>query len=138
AQSAKTPDAAAIVFGEEVLSYSDLELRSDFWAIHLVFSGVVSGSIIGLVMTRSSEMITAILAVMKCGAAYVPINPNQPASRTHNMLEECGCEFVITNLDQESLTLEGYTCLSAEMLDTQQSAEIIKETILPDVTPDSL
>ncbi|CAC9975505.1 non-ribosomal peptide synthetase [Flavobacterium panici] len=135
-QCAETPDSDAVVFGEERLSYRDLDTRSDLWASHLIDCGVTAGSIVGLIMTRSSEMITAILTVMKAGAAYVPINPTQPVSRTAHMLEECGCEFVISNLESDDL--QGYTYLSVEDLDSEQIIRSLEKKTLPKVNPQSL
>ncbi|WP_299137191.1 AMP-binding protein, partial [uncultured Tenacibaculum sp.] len=73
---------------------------SDLWARHLMNLGVVKGSIVGLMMTRSTEMITAILGVMKAGGAYLPINPDQPVSRTHYMLVECNVELILGNISK--------------------------------------
>jgi amino acid adenylation domain-containing protein len=117
AQSATTPDALALVFGEECLTYTQLDVRSDLWASHLIGSGVVPGSIVGLMMTRSTEMITAILAVMKAGAAYLPLNLDQPISRTCQALEECKVEVIVCNIPTGLESISGYTLLEARALD---------------------
>lgn len=118
AQSLKTPYAEAIVFGEERLTYHDLNTRSDRWASNLMESGIISGSIVGLIMSRSTEMITAILSVMKAGAAYLPIDPEQPLSRTLHILKESGSSFVIGNLEVVPDELkQSYLYLGTEKLD---------------------
>ena len=135
-QSRLAPEATALVFGEERLTYRDLDVRSDLWASCLVDSGVVSGAIVGLMMTRSTEMMTAILAIMKAGAAYLPINTDQPISRTHHMLEDCGVSTVLTNLNKLPKGIEkGYSCLRADVLDLY--GNVINEE-LPGVSSDSL
>ena len=136
-QCVKTPDAEAIVFGEERLTYQELDIRSDLWALSLIDSGVAPGSIVGLITTRSSEMITAILAIMKSGAAYLPINPEQPVSRTHHMLEECDSTFLISNVKELTNDFEkDYSCLTPDVLDLESTKS--KKKKLPGVSPDSL
>ena len=136
-QCAKTPDAEAIVFGEERLTYQELDIRSDLWALHLIDSGVVPDSIVGLITTRSSEMITGILAIMKSGAAYLPINMNQPESRTSYMLEEGEVSVVITN-DDSPIISGNYTYLLAGELDSYKNGLGAKQQRLTRVSPDSL
>ncbi len=133
-QVIQSPHADALIFGEEVLTYEELNVRANRWASFLIHRGVVSGEMVGLVMSRSTEMITAILAVMKTGAAYLPINPNQPLSRTALMLEENDTKIVLTNLaaDQND-DLHEYNVIPTEELD---AFEIIEEE-LPGVTPES-
>ncbi|WP_103070892.1 non-ribosomal peptide synthetase [Aquimarina sediminis] len=116
-QSLKVPNAEAIIFGKERLTYKELNSLSDLWAQHLVNSGVVQGSVVALVMTRSSEMITAIIAIMKAGAAYLPINPDQPVSRTQYMLDQSDCKLIVTNIDTITENLKSYTCLDMNTFD---------------------
>ncbi|XLS30271.1 non-ribosomal peptide synthase/polyketide synthase [Flavobacteriaceae bacterium M23B6Z8] len=135
-QVQSTPDAVALADKETSVSYKELELRSDFWASSLIASGVAANSIVGLVMTRSVEMITSILAVLKTGAAYVPINPDQPMARTDYMLSECDVSYVITNKpDFLSLESKKYACFSPEMLD-EASTHTAQD--LPEVTTSNL
>ena len=135
-QSAATPDAEAIIFGEERISYKELDSRSNLWASNLIASGVVSGNIVGLMMTRSSEMITAILAVMKSGAAYMPIDLDLPRSRTAHMIEESGCRCILTNLDEKPIELESYSWIGVEELEVDNGTNNKKK--FPDVAADSL
>ncbi len=131
----KKPNAPALILGEEELTYRELDQRSDLWAAHLIDAGVEQGSIVGLITTRSTEMITAILAVLKTGAAYLPINPNQPVIRTEHMLTESECRFVITNInDWDSEMQNGCTRVTTDELDN--SDVVIGQ--LPKVTPESL
>src|SRR5690606_30624238 len=99
-------------------------------------SGVVPGSVVGLMMTRSSEMITAILAVMKTGAAYLTINPDLPGSRTAHMIEESGCICIITNIDEKPIELELYSWIGVKELGLDNGSN--NKEKLPDVAADSL
>jgi len=137
AQVLKTPDAKALIYYGEHLSYLELDNRSDVWANNLLDNGAISGSIVGLMTSPSMEMITGILAIMKVGAAYLPINPNQPIYRTLNMLEECGVEFLVTNFEDLTSDLEkGYSCLTPDVLDLDEPQD--KKKKLPGVSPNSL
>jgi len=99
-QVIKTPKAIALVFEEEFMSYEDLDAISNKWASFLIENGARKGKIISLLMERSLDMIVAMLAVLKSGAAYLPIDPDQPQSRTRFMLEESESIFVIANLNK--------------------------------------
>ncbi len=105
-KSISNPNTDALVLGKEKLTYQELHERSNRWAVNLRRLGVASGNIVGLAMNRSTEMITAILAIMKVGAAYLPINPDQPEDRTSHMLEEGECNVVLTNLSNVSDSLK--------------------------------
>jgi len=116
----QNPGAKAIVFGDESITYKDLDKRSTLWASHLIQSGVQSGDVVGLIMSRSIEMIVAILATMKAGAAYLPIDPEQPKARTLPLLEESKCQVVIGDLSDNSEKLKSsYNYLEKDILDEQ-------------------
>lgn len=133
-QAVTRPNAEAVIFGKEILTYKELDLRSDLWASNLMTSGVVTGAVVGLMMTRSSEMIIAILAVMKAGAAYMPINIDLPGSRAVYMMEESGCSSIIANIKRKPTELESYSWISVEELDN----EFNNKKKLPIVKSDSL
>ncbi|CAM1357013.1 amino acid adenylation domain-containing protein [Tenacibaculum halocynthiae] len=136
-KSLSNPDAIAIVFEKEKMTYRELDIRSDLWATHLIKSGVVSQSIVGLFITRSSEMIVAILAVMKAGGAYLPINPNQPIARTLDMLEDCGVSTIITNASESLENLkQSYNCLTPSVLNLD--TVIVEKKTMFRVLPTSL
>ncbi len=131
-----TPDAVAVVFGKESLTYEALDKRSEQWASCLVDQGVEPGAIVGLLTTRSTEMITGILAIMKSGAAYLPINPDQPLSRTDHMLEECDSSFLVTNIEELANEFgQRYRSLTSQELDGYQ---VSGETKLPMASPERL
>jgi non-ribosomal peptide synthetase component F len=99
-QVAKSPHNTAIVFEDEELSYEELNKRANRLAAMLRSKGVKPDSIVGVMLERSPEMIIAILAIIKAGGAYLPIDPEFPEERINYMLEHSGARYLIT---QESL-----------------------------------
>lgn len=92
----RTPDRIAITFGQESIGYGDLEQRSTQLAKILRASGVVAEDLVALYLDRSAQMIVAMLAVMKAGAAYIPIDPNFPADRIAWILEDACPKLILT------------------------------------------
>lgn len=87
----------AVVFGSEILSYSELDTRTNQIANYLLSKGIQKEDIIGICLDRSIEMITGILGIMKAGAAYLPIDPGYPAGRINFMLEDAGLKLIFSN-----------------------------------------
>ncbi len=81
AQAHRTPDATALVAGPATFSYADLNTRANQLARHLAAAGAAPEHLIALALPRTPDMITAILAVHKTGAAYLPIDPALPPAR---------------------------------------------------------
>ncbi len=89
----KTPDATAVIFGEEVLTYRELNRKAGQLAYALHQNGVEKNGIIGLMMERSLEMIIGLYGILKYGAAYLPISPDYPEKRMEYILSDSkpGC-----------------------------------------------
>ena len=96
AQVQRTPNAIAAVHGSRSLSYLDLGRQSDRAAARLRDLGVARGSLVGVHLERSLEMLIAVIAVMKAGAAYVPLDPDFPADRLGHMVADAGLAVVVT------------------------------------------
>ncbi|NBQ73578.1 MAG: non-ribosomal peptide synthetase, partial [Gammaproteobacteria bacterium] len=92
----RTPEATAVIAGEEDLSYGDLEAASNRLARYLIGVGAGPDRVIGICMDRSIAMIVAILGVMKSGAAYLPLDPGHPEERLREMLEDSQALAVLT------------------------------------------
>ncbi|HLM55240.1 MAG TPA: amino acid adenylation domain-containing protein [Pyrinomonadaceae bacterium] len=96
AQAERTPDAAALEFGGEVLSYRELNGRADRLARRLRALGVGPEVRVGLVIERSAEQIIGLLGVLKAGGAYVPVEASAPRERARYVLEDAGARVVVT------------------------------------------
>ncbi|WP_394427489.1 amino acid adenylation domain-containing protein [Streptomyces sp. SGAir0957] len=89
AQAARTPLATALSCASRSLSYAELDARADALAHHLTGLGVGSGDLVAIACGPSEDMVTAVLAVLKSGAAYVPLDAAHPAARTRFVTNDC-------------------------------------------------
>src|SRR5215472_17162181 len=80
------PGRTAVEFGGERLTYQELDSSSDQLAGWLTSQGVQAGDVIGLCFPRGIDMVVAALGILKAGAAYLPIDSDHPAPRTHHIL----------------------------------------------------
>ncbi len=96
AQAERTPDAPAVCFGDDLLIYSELNARANRLARALTDAGAGPGSFVGICAERSIETVVGVLAVLKAGAAYVPIDPAYPAERIATMLEDSQACVLLT------------------------------------------
>ncbi len=96
AQAASTPDAAAVCFDGQSLSYKQLEQRSNQLAHYLRAKGAAPGVKVGLFVERSERMIIALLGILKSGAAYIPLDPAYPAERIAYIAEVSRVPLIIT------------------------------------------
>ena len=92
----KTPDATAVVFEDEQLSYAELNRRANRLAHHLRQLGVQPDSRVAICVERGFDMIIALLAVLKAGGAYVPLDPAYPVERLRFMLQDCAPVALLT------------------------------------------
>ncbi|CAC9975508.1 non-ribosomal peptide synthetase [Flavobacterium panici] len=130
------PNAQALIFEDDHVTYKELDSKSSIWAANLLDMGIKPGSVVALRMTRSIEMIATLLAIMKAGAAYMIIDSNLPGSRAAHMMEESTAFLIITNVEQQIEGLEAYNFLLVEDLNNH---EIESETIkLPEINTENL
>ena len=90
AQVARRPDAIAVVFEDESLSYGALDRRANRLAHHLRALGVGPETVVGLCLARSLDMIVGLIGILKAGGAYVPLDPEYPIARLEYMVAEAG------------------------------------------------
>ena len=96
AQVKQTPEATALVFEDQSLSYAALNARANAVAVQLENMGVKPGSHVGLYVGRSPDLVIAALAVMKAGGVYVPLDPAYPADRIAHYVSDSQAQVIIT------------------------------------------
>ncbi|NLR78193.1 non-ribosomal peptide synthetase [Chitinophaga eiseniae] len=131
-QAQRTPAAPALVMGDQVLTYASLDERSNQLAHYLQEAGIGDTSLVPVCLDRSPDMVIAILAIMKAGGAYLPVDPGYPEERMAYMLNDSKAQLVIgssaskqklehagpvriISLDEEQAVISGYpvTALTA-------------------------
>ena len=95
-QARRTPDAIAIVAGEQELTYTALNASANQLAHYLVALGTEPGECVPILMSRSVELLIAEIAVLKCGAVYVPLDPRLPEERHLFMIHDCGARRALS------------------------------------------
>ncbi|MCP4702406.1 MAG: amino acid adenylation domain-containing protein, partial [Gammaproteobacteria bacterium] len=95
-QAAKTPDAVAVVFKDEELTYAELNARTNQLAHYLTALGIRPDVLAGVYMERSLEMVVGLLGILKAGGAYVPVDPDYPKERVAFMLEDADMPVLLT------------------------------------------
>lgn len=116
-QAKKSPQAVAVVCGQQTLTYRQVSERSNQLANRLRKMGVGPETVVALCLERTADLVVAPLAVWKAGGAYVPLDPHFPASRLALMLEDSGAAVVVTEsalLPRLPAVLPALLCLDQE------------------------
>src|ERR1041385_7503549 len=96
AQARRTPDAIAVRFGAHMLTYRELDTRSNRLAAYLQDFGIGAESRIAICLNRSPELVVAILGILKAGGAYIPLDASYPLERLAQILEDATPSLVLT------------------------------------------
>ncbi|WP_058188401.1 non-ribosomal peptide synthetase [Terracidiphilus gabretensis] len=96
AQARTSPEAIAVEMGDRSLTYQDLDIESDRVAADLRSGGIGRGTIVGIYMQRSSNMVVGLLGILKAGAAYLPLDPALPSHRIEFMLSDAQVPLILT------------------------------------------
>lgn len=128
------PDKIAVCYGDDKISYLELNQRANYLASKLKDLGVGPEMLVGLCLNRNIEMVISILAILKSGGAYVPIDPDYPSERIQYLIKDSGVEVVITNhLNQSQfsdLSLRTLNCNFASK--TEVKKEFISDINIKD------
>lgn len=95
-QARRTPDATAVISGGTSLSYAELDLRANRLAWHLTGLGVRPDTLVAVCAERGADLVVALMAVLKAGAGYLPLDPEYPPARLEFMLADSGAGVVLT------------------------------------------
>jgi len=125
-QAAVTPERLAIRFSGGSLTYAELDMYASRLAAHLAARGVTNESIVGVLSERSPDMLIAVLAVLKAGGAYLPLDPAYPKERLSYMLKDSGASLLLTqpgcsapNFSGETLEVD-MTSLASEKAENHE------------------
>ncbi len=108
-QAAQTPDGIAVRFLDQQITYADLNAKSNQLAHYLQAQGVGPESLVGVCMTRTPDLIVALLGALKAGGAYIPIDPTYPAERIRFMIEDAQPKVILT---QEAINSKQLSVIS--------------------------
>ncbi|WP_068775549.1 non-ribosomal peptide synthetase [Paenibacillus sp. FJAT-26967] len=134
-QARRVPDAVAVVYEQQQLTYRELNEQANRLARTLRDAGVKPDQLVGLMLSRSLEMAVGILGILKAGGAYVPIDPEYPEERIRYLLEDSGASLLLTQEHlRERVSFEG-TMIA---LDREDSYSENRSDLEPASGPDHL
>ena len=117
----RDPDAVAVVAGVTSLRYGQLERCAEALAARLTEAGVRAGEPVGLCIGRGHSVVIGILAILKTGAAYVPLDPQHPPSRLQMVLDDCAARIVV--MEPQFATLFSTSVISSVYIDADDMAQ---------------
>jgi amino acid adenylation domain-containing protein len=124
-QALRTPRACAVTYAGSQVTYAELDARANQWAHRLRETGVGPESQVGICMERSIELVTGLLAVLKAGAAYVPLDPNYPAERLAFMVRDVQPRAILVH----AKTAEKWPALDARVINVDaESAQLERQS----------
>ena len=129
--AAHNRDKVAIVCGGRELTYRELHSRVNRVAVELDAAGVRLGSIVGIALPRSADAVVGMLAVLKCGGAYLPLDPSLPKDRIAFMVAEANVSVIIADTDD-------YLGLTATCINIEQTQQLSTSTISPETRATAL
>ncbi|PYP88087.1 MAG: hypothetical protein DMF61_08285 [Blastocatellia bacterium AA13] len=127
AQTDRAPDQIALVCESLTLSYGELESRSNLLARHLIRKGISQGAGAAIYLERGSDLIISILAVLKSGAAYLPLDPAYPEARLKLILDDARVALIITNESLHRKMFAASSHANSTLLLDSSRAEIANE-----------
>lgn len=115
--ASRFPDRTAVRFGEERLTYAELEDQAGRLAAALLDAGVRKGDRVGIHFHKSARSIAAVFAVLKSGGIYVPLDPNSPRARISHIIRDCGIRHLIASREKLDTLMAGTADAPAPVLD---------------------
>lgn len=136
-QASRTPNAIAITFYEQTMTYAELNAQANRVAHHLIQSGIKIGDLVGIYMTRSLDMIVGLLGILKSGAAYLPLDHYYPQKSLEFMYQNSGASVLLTqyeHLDHAPFATNKTFCIE----DILKLSETTSNPNVVSLSPDSL
>ena len=116
------PERVGVIFQDEKITYNDLNQSANRLAHYLLQQGIKKGDIIGVVLDRGPQIVITLLAIQKCGAAYLALDPVLPQERINFMLQDAQAKFIITSEKYSGKLLHTATEIVLENIQTQLSS----------------
>lgn len=117
-QVSVTPDKMALGFRDKSFTYRELNEKANQLAGILIKAGVCANMPVGIMVDKSVEMIVGILAIMKAGGGYLPIDPDYPSQRIDLIIQDSGCKLLLTQSRYADYKLEGVTLINLDDKDS--------------------
>ncbi|MEO3755182.1 amino acid adenylation domain-containing protein [Streptomyces sp. B6B3] len=136
--AATTPDAVALVDDDTVTTYRELNARANRLARHLRELGVGQESLVGLCLERSPLLVVAVLAVLKAGGAYLPLDPESPAERLGFMAQDAGVRLLVTRTQHADAVKGGEDITTVLLDDEHRWSDLAADDPGPVAEPDNL
>ncbi|WP_027250316.1 non-ribosomal peptide synthetase [Planktothrix agardhii] len=137
-QAERTPDAIAVVFENQQLTYAELNGRANQLAHYLQKLGVKSDTLVGICVERSLEMIVGLLGILKAGGAYLPLDPEYPQERLSFMLEDSQVEVLLTQNKLVKLLAQNQEYIVCLDGDWQNISQANENNLNITITPNNL
>ncbi|WP_369354789.1 amino acid adenylation domain-containing protein [Streptomyces sp. cg2] len=132
-QAARTPDAQAVTDGRQSLTYRQLDERAARLATAILRHAPAPGTRIGLYLRRGADVVASVLAVMKAGCAYVPLDPAYPHDRVRYMARDASLGLVVTDQDAAAVLPEATVITVDDAVHSQPPLESGRVTVTPDM-----
>ncbi|MCK4258700.1 MAG: non-ribosomal peptide synthase/polyketide synthase, partial [Halanaerobiales bacterium] len=123
-QAKNTPEAIAVIFEDQKLTYKEVNHRSNKLARVLRKNGVMKETVVGLMLNRSPKMVISLLAILKAGGAYLPIDPSYPKERILYMLKNSNAKILLT----DSKLIKDISFISLENIDENKPEIVVTKT----------
>ena len=123
-QAEKTPEKIALICNHKKLTYKMLNEKANMLAKDMIDKGIKQHDIVGIMLNRSPEMIIGLIAILKCGATYLPIDPEYPEDRVSYMLENSESKFVLVNHNTEKYISENCNKINVEKIENNNIENI--------------
>ncbi|MGH3784209.1 MAG: non-ribosomal peptide synthetase, partial [Pseudonocardiaceae bacterium] len=125
AQVAQTPEQTALVFGNRCVSFAELNAQANRLARHLIGLGVGPERVVALALPRSVEMMVALVAVLKAGGVYLPVDPQLPAERIAFVVDDAAPVLVVTTTTDRGMVTEAAAGAPVVVVDDPQTAAVL-------------
>lgn len=137
-QANKTSNNIALIFENKKLTYKELDERSTELANYLLKNGVKSGDIVSIILNRSLELIISMIAILKAGATYLPIDPTYPQDRIDYILKDSNVKNIITQNNLLDNFSSNYNKISVELENTNIYNNLNLHNLNINIAPDSI